>query len=42
MFYDGDDSQVFTNNLPDLKKASKRITVQFNATPTTTQTGDQA
>ena len=42
VFYDGDDSQVFTNNLPDLKKASKRITVQFNATPTTTQTGDQA
>lgn len=39
VFYDGDDSQVFTNNLPDLKKASKRITVQFNATPTTTQTG---
>ena len=42
VFYDGDDSQVFTNNLPDLKKASKRITVQFNAAPTTTQTGDQA
>ena len=39
VFYDGDDSQVFTNNLPDLKKASKRITVQFDATATTTQTG---
>lgn len=42
VFYDGDDNQVFTNNLPDLKKASKRITVQLDATPTTTQTGDQA
>ena len=41
VFYDGDDAQVFTNNLPDLKKASKRITVQFDATPTTTQTGNQ-
>ena len=39
VFYDGDDNQVFTNNLPDLKKASKRITVQFDATATTTQTG---
>lgn len=42
VFYDGDNDQVFTNNLPDLKKASKRITVQFDATPTTTQTGNQA
>ena len=42
VFYDGDDKQVFTNNLPDLKKASKRITVQLDAIPTTTQTGDQA
>ena len=39
VFYDGDDNQVFTNNLPDLKKASKCITVQFDATATTTQTG---
>ena len=39
VFYDGDDNQVFTNNLPDLKKASKRITVQLDATPTTIQTG---
>ena len=39
VFYDGDDAQVFTNNLPDLKKASKCITVQFDATATTTQTG---
>lgn len=42
VFYDGDDTEVNTNNLPDLKKASKRITVQLDATPTTTQTGDQA
>ena len=39
VFYDGDDIQVNTNNLPDLKKESKCITVQFNATATTTQTG---
>ena len=39
VFYDGDDTQVNTNNLPDLKKASKNITVQFDATATTTQTG---
>ena len=39
VFYDGDDEQVNTNNLPDLKKASKSITVQFDATATTTQTG---
>lgn len=39
VFYDGDDAQVYTNNLPDLKKESKRITVQFDATATTTQTG---
>ena len=39
VFYDGDDAQVKTNNLPDLKKASKNITVQFDATATTTQTG---
>ena len=39
VFYDGDDNQVYTNNLPDLKKESKRITVQFDATATTTQTG---
>lgn len=39
VFYDGDDTQVNTNNLPDLKKESKRITVQFDATATTTQTG---
>ena len=42
VFYDGDDDQVNTNNLPDLKKASKNITVQFDATATTTQTGTQA
>ena len=42
VFYDGDDDQVFTNNLPDLKKASKCITVQFDATATTTQTGSGA
>lgn len=39
VFYDGDNNQVNTNNLPDLKKASKNITVQFDATATTTQTG---
>ena len=39
VFYDGDDSEIKTNNLPDLKKASKNITVTFDATPTTTQTG---
>ena len=39
VFYDGDDTEVNTNNLPDLKKASKNITVTFDATPTTTQTG---
>lgn len=39
VFYDGDDAQVFTNNLPDLKEASKCITVQFDATATKTQTG---
>ena len=39
VFYDGDDTQVNTNNLPDLKKASKNITVQFDATATTEQTG---
>ena len=39
VFYDGDDSEIKTNNLPDLKKASKNITVQFDATATTTQTG---
>lgn len=39
VFYDGDDTKVNTNNLPDLKKASKNITVQFDATATTTQTG---
>lgn len=38
VFYDGDDAQIFTNNLPDLKEASKCITVTFDATPTTTQT----
>ena len=38
VFYDGDDTQVNTNNLPDLKKAYKNITVQFDATATT-QTG---
>ena len=42
VFYDGDDGQVFTNNLPDLKEASKCITVQFDATATTTQTGSGA
>lgn len=42
VFYDGDDGQVFTNNLPDLKKASKCITVQFDATATTTQTAAPA
>ena len=42
VFYDGDDTQVNTNNLPDLKEASKNITVQFDATATTTQTGTQA
>ena len=42
VFYDGDDTQVNTNNLPDLKEASKNITVQFDATATTTQTGAQA
>ena len=42
VFYDGDDSEIKTNNLPDLKKASKNITVQFDATATTTQTGAQA
>ena len=42
VFYDGDDTQVNTNNLSDLKKASKNITVQFDATATTTQTGTQA
>ena len=42
VFYDGDDTQVNTNNLPDLKKASKNITVQFDATATTTQTGTEA
>lgn len=42
VFYDGDDTQINTNNLPDLKKASKNITVQFDATATTTQTGTQA
>ena len=39
VFYDGDDTEVNTNNLPDLKKASKNITVTFDATATTTQTG---
>lgn len=39
VFYDGDDTEVNTNNLPDLKKASKNITVQFDATATSTQTG---
>ena len=39
VFYDGDDTEVNTNNLPDLKKASKNITVQFDATATTTQIG---
>ena len=39
VFYDGDDTEVNTNNLSDLKKASKNITVQFDATATTTQTG---
>ena len=39
VFYDGDDAKIKTNNLPDLKKASKNITVTFDATPTTTQTG---
>lgn len=38
VFYDGDDAQVFTNNLPDLKEVSKCITVTFDATPTTNQT----
>lgn len=39
VFYDGDDVQINTNNLPDLKKASKKITVQFDATATSRQTG---
>lgn len=38
VFYDGDDAQIFTNNLPDLKEASKCITVTLDATATTTQT----
>ena len=36
VFYDGDDTQVFTNNLENLKKASKRINVVFTATSTQT------
>lgn len=36
VFYDGDDSNVFTNNLENLTKASKRITVAFSATSTQT------
>lgn len=36
VFYDGDDSQVFTNNLGNLTKASKRINVVFTATSTQT------
>lgn len=34
VFYDGDDSNVYTNNLENLKKASKRINVVFTATST--------
>ena len=36
VFYDGDDAQVFTNNLENLKTASKRINVVFTATSTQT------
>ena len=36
VFYDGDDTQVFTNNLENLKTASKRINVVFTATSTQT------
>lgn len=32
VYYDGDDSQIFTNNLANLKTASSKITVQFEAT----------
>ncbi len=36
VFYDGDDAKVFTNNLVNLKTASKRINVVFSATSTQT------
>ena len=36
VFYDGDDAQVFTNNLANLTSASKRINVVFDATSTQT------
>lgn len=36
VFYDGDDAKIYTNNLKDLKTASKRINVVFTATSTQT------
>ena len=32
VFYDGDDSAIYTNNLASLKDASKKIKVTFSAT----------
>lgn len=36
VFYDGDDAKIYTNNLKDLKTASKRINVVFTAISTQT------
>lgn len=36
VFYDGDDTKIYTNNLKDLKTASKRINVVFTATSSQT------
>ena len=33
VFYDGNDEQIYTNNLTNLKTASAKITVSFEATP---------
>ena len=32
VFYDGNDNKIYTNNLPNLKTASSKITIEFSAT----------
>ena len=33
VYYDGNDAQIYSNNLPNLETSSSRITVTFTADP---------
>ena len=33
VYYDGNDTEIYSNNLPNLEAASSRITVAFTAEP---------